>query len=203
MEEFFNRLLSFNRGEFRDKLYVRRETPPLAFFVGSSGFLERRIALGRPRAAAPRASGGSPTGFRRLRWCTHRRQECRKTPQHAGRGQPPGPLRSLPRQPPVGDDGPRQSQLRVGGQDQPGPTVGLLGVPEPGSGPTEGLLEEPYGVFEVEPAAVCLPEQIEIGIALPAPPQPQLLRFACVPLGSLPTSTKITVPRTTGALWHP
>src|SRR5215204_5532536 len=170
--------LSFNHEEFRSGHKARCENLPLAFFVGSSGFLERRIALGRPRAAAPRASGRSPTGFRRLRWCTHRRQECRKTPQHAGRGQPPGPLRSLPRQPPVGDDGARQPQLRVGGQDQPRPTVGLLGVPEPGSGPTEGLLQEPYGVFEVEPATVCLPEVIEIRIALPAPPQPELLRFA-------------------------
>src|SRR5215210_8372962 len=139
------------------------------------------MAFGRPRAAAFRSPGRSPAGFRRLRLSAHNRQECRETPQHAGRSQPPGPLRSLPRQPPVCDDAARHSQLRVAQEHQPGPTVGLLGVPESGSGPAEGLLHEAYRVFEVEPAAVCLPEEVEICIALPAPPQPELLRLAGLP----------------------
>src|SRR3712207_3704284 len=36
-------------------------------------------------------------------------------------------------------------------------------------------------MFEVEPAAVCLPEDVEICIALPAPPQPELLGLAGLP----------------------
>jgi hypothetical protein len=36
-----------------------------------------------------------------------------------------------------------QAELGVGGQDQPGPPVGLVGVAQPGPGPAEGLLEEP------------------------------------------------------------
>jgi hypothetical protein len=38
-------ILSFNHGEFHDGLYVRREIPPLAFLVASSGFLECRVTL--------------------------------------------------------------------------------------------------------------------------------------------------------------
>jgi hypothetical protein len=139
------------------------------------------MALGRSRAAALRASGGSPAGFRRIRWSAHRRQECCETPQHAGRGQTPGPLRTLPRQPSVGDPDARQPELGVGGQDQPGPPVGLFGVSEPRSGPAQGLLQEADSVFEVEPAAVRLPEEVEIRLALPAPPQSQLLGLAGLP----------------------
>ena len=108
-----------------------------ASWARSGGRFERRMALGRPRAAALRAAGGSPAGFWGLRRGAHDRQECGETPQDTRRGQPSRLLRSLPRQPPVCDDAARQSQLRVGQEDQPGPTVGLLGVPESGSGPAE------------------------------------------------------------------
>lgn len=37
--------LSFNHGEFRGGHKACREIPPLAFFVGSSGFLECRVTL--------------------------------------------------------------------------------------------------------------------------------------------------------------
>ena len=94
--------LSFNREEFRDRLYVRRETPPLAFPVGSSAFLERRVAL-RPAGEAPLGpSRRSTAGFRGTRRRAHRRQERRETPQHPARRQPPVSLRAFPRQPAVG-----------------------------------------------------------------------------------------------------
>src|SRR5918994_4469214 len=48
-----NRLsLSFNHGEFRGGHKARREIPPLAFFLDSSGLLERRVtASPGPRGA--------------------------------------------------------------------------------------------------------------------------------------------------------
>jgi hypothetical protein len=94
------------------------------------------------RAAALRASGRPPAGFRGLRRGTHNSQECRKTPQDAGRGQPPRSLRTLQRQSCVGDDGARQPELGVGGQDQPGPSVGLLGMTHPRHRPAQGLFHE-------------------------------------------------------------
>src|SRR5207247_6516698 len=45
-----------------------------------------------------------------------------------------------------------QTELGVGGQDQPGPPVGLVRMTQPGSGPAQGLLEESEGVFQVEAA---------------------------------------------------
>jgi hypothetical protein len=53
----------------------------------SGGRFERRMTLCRSGAAALRASGRSPTGFRRLRRSAYNCQQCYETPQHAGRGQ--------------------------------------------------------------------------------------------------------------------
>src|SRR5918995_2681700 len=153
----------------------------LTSWACSGGRFERRVTLGRSRAAALRASRGSTTGFRGLRRGAYDRQECRETPQDAGRSQPPGPLRSLPGQPSVGNPDARQPELGIGGHDQPGPPVGLLGKSEPGSTPAQGLLHEAYSVIEVEPAAVRLPDEIEVRLPLPAPPQPQLLGLAGLP----------------------
>src|SRR6266508_6500292 len=55
---------------------------------------------------------------------------------------------SLPWQPRIRDDLAGQTQLRIAGQDQPGPPVGLGGMARPWGGPAEGLLAEPDGVFD-------------------------------------------------------
>jgi hypothetical protein len=44
--------LSFNHGELRGGHKARSEIPLLAFFLSSSGFLERRVTL-RPAREAP------------------------------------------------------------------------------------------------------------------------------------------------------
>jgi len=124
----------------------------------SGGRFECRMTLGWPRAAALRAPRRPSAGIRGLRWSSHDRQESPKTPQDAGRGQSPRLLRTFPGQSRIGDDGTRQSKLGVGGQDQPAPTVGLLGVAHPRCRPSQSLFHKAYGVFEVEPATVCLPE---------------------------------------------
>src|SRR5215218_3737357 len=163
--------------ELRYRALIRIRTS----WACSGGRFEHRVTLGQPRTAALRASGRPPAGFRGLRRGTHYRQERRETSQDARWGQPPRPLQTLPGQSHVGDDGTRQPQLGVGGQYQPGPTVGLLWVAHPRRGPAQGLFHEAYRVFEVEPATVRPPDEVEIRLALPAPPKPQLLRLASLP----------------------
>jgi hypothetical protein len=84
----------------------------------------------------------------------------------------------LPRQPLVAGDLAGQTELGVAGQHQPGPPVGLLGMPGPWRGPAERLLGEPDGVLQVEPADVRAPGQVQIQRAAlrAGPPQPQHLR---------------------------
>src|SRR5215203_6657311 len=47
--------------------------------------------------------------------------------------------------------------------------------------PAQGLFHEAYRVFDVEPATVRLPEQVEVHLTLSVPPLPQLLRLAGLP----------------------
>src|SRR5918994_6496820 len=54
----------------------------------------------------------------------------------------------------VGGDLASQAQLGEGGQHQPGPAVGLLGMARAWDGPAKGLFGETHGVLEVEPANV-------------------------------------------------
>jgi hypothetical protein len=131
------------------------------------------------RAAALRASGRPPAGFRGLRRGTHNSQECRKTPQDAGRGQSPRSLRTLQRQSCVGDDGARQPELGVGGQDQPGPSVGLLGMTHPRHRPAQGLFHEAIACSRSNLREYAL--QMRSRSASSAPPQPELLGFAGLP----------------------
>ena len=67
------------------------------------------------------------------------------------------------RQPPEAAGGlTGQAQLGVAGQHQPGPPVGLLRMARPRGRPTKGLLTEPNGVFQVEPAHIGPPDQIQV-----------------------------------------
>ena len=54
----------------------------------------------------------------------------------------------------------------VCGDDQPGPPVGRLGFPQPGAGPSQGLLEQPRGVFQVEPAEKHMPGPVDIRVSV-------------------------------------
>ena len=49
----------------------------------------------------------------------------------------------------------------MGGDDQPGPPVGGLRAADLGGGPAQDLLEQPEGVFQVEPAARLLLQRID------------------------------------------
>jgi len=59
----------------------------------------------------------------------------------------PGKLRQLPRQPGIFDEGASEAQLRVGGDAQPGPPVGLLGMAGPWRRLAQCLLEEAEAVL--------------------------------------------------------
>jgi hypothetical protein len=48
----------------------------------------------------------------------------------------------------VADEFAGQPKLGVAGQHQPGPAVGLGGVPQPWGGPAQGLLGEADGVLD-------------------------------------------------------
>ncbi len=60
----------------------------------------------------------------------------------------------------VACEGAGETELGVGGDDQPGPAVGGLGGADLRGGPGEGLLEQAEGVFDVEASQVGLPETI-------------------------------------------
>src|SRR5215210_1267173 len=106
--------LSFNDGEFRGGHKACREIPPLAFLLGSSGFLECRVTLSPAREAPFGFARRTPAGFRRPRRGAHRRQECRETPERPTRRQPPVELLALRQQTAVVRAGARQPQLGVG-----------------------------------------------------------------------------------------
>jgi hypothetical protein len=55
-----------------------------------------------------------------------------------------------------------QPELRVGGDHQPSPAVGLFGHLGRRCGPAQCPLHEPEGVFNVEPPEVGPPAQIEV-----------------------------------------
>jgi hypothetical protein len=54
----------------------------------------------------------------------------------------------------VGDETADETELGVGGDDEPGPSVGLFGRAGRGGGPAERVFDETEGVFDVEAAEV-------------------------------------------------
>src|SRR5664280_2544127 len=98
------------------------------------------------------ASGAGAQAFWWTGWGAQGWGKSTKSSPDAGRGEPAGFALSFPGQAEVLDDGSGQAQLGVGGDDERGPAVGLLGGTHRGCGPAEGVLDEPEGVFDVEPA---------------------------------------------------
>jgi hypothetical protein len=70
-------------------------------------------------------------------------------------------------------------ELRGGGDDQPRPAIGLLGVAHPWRRPTETLLTEAQGVLQIEASPRGPPPDVEVQRPIRTmPPGPQLLRLA-------------------------
>jgi len=142
--------LCFNHEEFCDELYVHRETCAFAVFPVSGGLFEGGVALGPPRTAPFGPPGRSSARFRWFRWRPKLRQNRQNPTVDPQRRQPTGGVAPLPRQPTVGHARACQPKLRVSGEHQPRPAVGLLGMAHPRGGPSHTLLEEAKRVLQVE-----------------------------------------------------
>ena len=59
---------------------------------------------------------------------------------------------SFPGQAKIVDGAAGEAELGVGGDDEPGPAIGLYGCAHGGGGPAEGVLGEAVGVLDVEAA---------------------------------------------------
>jgi hypothetical protein len=81
---------------------------------------------------------------------------------HAGGGEFAWFGGSFPGATEVLGEGPGEAELGVGGDDQPGPQVGGVGIPDLGDGPAEGLLEQPERVLQVESSQERLPAQVYV-----------------------------------------
>src|SRR4051794_6793885 len=68
-----------------------------------------------------------------------------------------------------------QAELGVGQQHQPGPAIGLLGVPDARRGPVERLLAEAVGMLQIEAMHIGAPEHGQRRRPGAAPPQPEAL----------------------------
>src|SRR3954453_13012431 len=128
--------------------------------------------------ARPRSrwtAGRAAAGFWHVRGRAECDQELGKRLAHAAWGEHAagGTLRALPGQMHVLDGAAGETQLGVGQEHEPGPTVRLLGLTHPRRGPVERLLTEAIGVLQVEAVDVRAPEHGQIRRPRPAPPQPQ------------------------------
>jgi hypothetical protein len=63
----------------------------------------------------------------------------------------------------VGDEASGESELGVGGGDEPGPSVGLFGCAEFWGGPAERAFLEPESVFDIEAVQVGPEAAVEVG----------------------------------------
>jgi hypothetical protein len=119
--------LCFNHEEFCNELCIHRKTCPFAVFPGSGGLFERWVALCTVRTASFGPPRRASAGFRRFRWRPQLRQKCQNPATDPQRRQLSGGVAPLPRQPLVGHATTCQTQLRVSGDHQPRPPIGLLG----------------------------------------------------------------------------
>ena len=97
-------------------------------------------------------------------------EECTQSPKPSpdpDGGQLVGVGSSFPGQAEVVDEAACEAQLRVGGNDKPGPPVGLLWGTDRWCGPAQGSFGESVGVLDVEPAEVGPPASIEVGFTSP------------------------------------
>src|SRR3954447_16910918 len=98
------------------------------------------------------ASGTGSGGFRSVGGQGDVWAEVSKPAADPGRCQPTRPDRFLPGSAQVGGERAGETQLGVGGDDQPRPPVGCLRSADLRDGPAQGLFEQPEGVFEIETA---------------------------------------------------
>lgn len=80
------------------------------------------------------------------------------------------------RQSAVVDEAAGQPQLGVGGNDEPGPTAGLCGGADAACSPAQRSLDEAKRMLDVKTSQVGAPAQVEVGLTVPRPPQPQRLQ---------------------------
>ena len=93
-------------------------------------------------------------------------ESCTQSPKssaHSQRGQLLRVGSAFPGEPEIVDELAGEPELCVGGDHQPGPAVGLFRGADRRRGPAQRPLHESEGVFDVEPAEVGPPAQIEIG----------------------------------------
>src|SRR5437660_1791043 len=107
------------------------------------------------------ASGAGLAGFRRAGQYGQRAVDVTETPADPGGGQPAGRAGPLPGQADVGGEAAGEVQLGVGGDDQPGPPVGGGGVADLRGGPSQDLLEQAKGMFQVKAAQERLPGAVQ------------------------------------------
>jgi hypothetical protein len=112
----------------------------VALFADSGALFKGRVAFRPTREASFGPPRRPPAGFRWLRGRPHLHQNSQNPSPHPRRRQSEGFVAALPRQSQVQHAPARQAQLRIGGQDQPRPPVGLLGVAHPRARPPERLL---------------------------------------------------------------
>ena len=90
------------------------------------------------------------------------RADVPKPAADAGGGESPGRDGPFPGAAQIGGAAAGQSKLGVGGDHQPVPAISGGWFTDLRCGPSEGLLEQPEGVFEVEPAQKRLPTAIDL-----------------------------------------
>ena len=96
-------------------------------------------------------------------------------PADAARGERPGGVGVLlPGAAEVAGEGAGEQELGVGGDDDPGPAVGLLGGADLRGGEAEGALQGADGVLDVEPCEVGAPELVQGQGAGAGVPEPEL-----------------------------
>ena len=119
----------------------------------SGSLLDRRIAGSGWSSGAFRASGARRDGFR---WVGGSPDVCTqktKPPPNARRGQHGRIARPFPGQSAVVDEAAGQPQLGVGGNDEPGPTVGLCGGADAACSPAQRSLDEAKRMLDVKNVA--------------------------------------------------
>src|SRR5829696_2766657 len=123
-------------------------------FAGSGLLFKGWVAFRPTREASFGSPRRPPAGFRWLRGRPSLHQNSQNPSPHPHRRQSGGFVATLPRQSQVQHAPARQAQLRIGGQDQPRPPVGLLGMAHPWATPPERLLEKAERVLQVEASYV-------------------------------------------------
>jgi|ERR1035437_6040534 hypothetical protein len=103
------------------------------------------------------ASWAGGSGFWWTGWGAQCWGKSSKSSSDAGGGESAGFALSFPWEAEVVDEVSGEAEWGVGGDDQPGPAVGLVGGLQRRCGPAEGALDEAEGVLDVEAAQVGTP----------------------------------------------